>query len=69
MDKKKLVEILKRHGLTFAEDASTVIIKGVFNAIPDIIKETENKYDDLLLPLLEIVKPVLLELVDKIDKK
>jgi hypothetical protein len=67
MDKAELVEILKKNGLDIAEDAAVMAIKAVFKAIPEIVLATENKFDDLLIPLLGILEPQILTLADKID--
>jgi hypothetical protein len=67
MEQKDLVEILKKHGLNIAEDTATVAVKAVFKAIPDIVIATENKYDDLLVPVFSVLEPKILELIDKID--
>ena len=67
MDKKKLVEILKKNGLNIAEDTAILAVKSIFKAIPEIVKETENKVDDLLIPLISVVEPSILKLLDKID--
>jgi hypothetical protein len=67
MDKAQLVEILKRNGLNIAEDAASMAVKAVFKAIPEIVIATENKFDDLLIPLVGILEPQILALVDKID--
>lgn len=67
MEKKEVVEILKKHGLDIAESQLTSLINGLFDAIPELVMSTENKYDDMLIPLLAVIKPALLSLVDQID--
>jgi len=67
MDKAKLVEILKQNGLELAEETATMAVKAVFKAIPEIVKLTENQVDDLLIPLISVIEPPILSLIDKID--
>jgi len=67
MDKAKLVEILKEEGVNIAEDQAVSLVKGVFKALPKIAEATENKVDDLVVPLLLVVEPKVLEVLDKID--
>lgn len=67
MDKKKLSEILKKNGLDVAEDVAASAIKSIFKALPEIAKETPNKIDDSLVPLLAIIEPLVLSFVDQID--
>lgn len=67
MDKAQLVEILKSEGLEIAEEQAVALCKGVFKALPKIAQATENKVDDLVVPLLLAVQPKVLEVLDKID--
>lgn len=67
-DVKKLVlEELKKEGINLAEDAVAGIVKAVFRAIPKVVLATPNSVDDLLVPVLAVVEPKVLELVDKLD--
>lgn len=65
--KSAIVDILKEQGLDIAEDVVALTIKAVLKGLPKILEQTENKYDDLLIPLLKVIEGPLLELVDKID--
>lgn len=67
LDKARVVEILKEEGMDLGEEMACVAIKAVFKALPRFIVESENKYDDMLLPVLGLVEPKVLELADKID--
>ena len=67
MDKSRLVEILKEAGLEVTEDVAIDIVKGVFKALPKVFQETENKYDDMVIPVLGLIEPKVLELLDGID--
>lgn len=67
MDKKALVEILKAKGLDIAEEALGEAIEALFEVAEEVVKQTENKYDDLLLAILPQVKPLILKAIDKID--
>jgi TRAP-type C4-dicarboxylate transport system substrate-binding protein len=65
--KKVLVEKLKDKGMDIAEDAAKDVIEAVFETAEEVVKETENKYDDLLMAAFPAAKAALLELADKID--
>ena len=65
---KELIVIeLKSAGLNIAEDAAIAAAKAVLVVLPKIVAKTQNKYDDLLLPVLSVLEPKLMELLDKID--
>lgn len=58
---------LKAEGLDFAEESVKDIVENAFATINVIVKITENKYDDMALPLIELAKKVVMDAVDKID--
>jgi hypothetical protein len=63
----KIGDILKEHGLDVAEEMTAQIVKATFKILPVIAKSTPNKFDDLLIPVLSVLEPKVLALVDKID--
>lgn len=65
--KKIIVDELKKEGKDIAEDAVASVVKALFKAVPKVVLATENKIDDLLVPMLGIIEPKVLEFVDKID--
>jgi len=67
MDKQALIAILKAKGLDIAEDALKDALEALFEVAEELVKKSENKYDDLLLVILPQIKPYLLEAIDKID--
>lgn len=67
MDKKALVEMLKAKGLDIAEDALKDLLDVALSIAEELVKKSENKYDDLLLVVLPQIKPYLLEAIDKLD--
>ena len=67
--KEEIVELLKGKGLEVAEDAAIGVVKGLFEVLPAIVLKTENKYDDLLIPMLAVLEPKVMELLDGIDGK
>lgn len=68
MDAKKvLAEELKKAGLDIAEDAAIDVVKAVFDALPKFFAATENKYDDMAIPMLPLISVQLIKLIDKID--
>lgn len=60
---------LKELGLDGLENVTKDAVDLVFKALEVIIKDSENKIDDIILPTLPILKEKLLLLVDKIDGK
>jgi hypothetical protein len=64
-----IAEVLKKNGLELGEQLAGDVVKGVFKSLPEILLLTENKFDDLLIPLLGIIEPQIMTLVDKIDGK
>jgi hypothetical protein len=67
--KKKLHDKLKEAGLELAEQSVRDLVENCFETLKVIVLATENKYDDLVIPLLEVAKPAVLAQVDKIDGK
>ena len=64
--KKDLSDILKDAGLDVGEDAAIAAVKAVFKALPKIALATENKIDDLVAPVLLMLEPKLVEMLDAI---
>ena len=62
-----LKEELKKEGLEIAEEAAMAATKAVLKALPKVVLATENKYDDLLVPVLGVLEPKLMELLDGIN--
>ena len=60
---------LKELGLDGLENVTKDAVDLVFKALEVIIKDSENKIDDIILPTLPILKEKLLLLVDKNDGK
>jgi len=67
MDKAQLVAMLKAKGLDIAEDSLKELLETVLTVAEELVKKSENKYDDLLLVILPQIKPYLLEAIDKLD--
>lgn len=64
-----LVKELKAEGLDVAEDTAVAAVKAVFKVMPKVFVASENKFDDLLVPVLGVLEPKVMELLDKIDGK
>ena len=62
-----IIEELKVVGLEVGEESAKAAVRAVFKSIPRIVLATENKVDDLLVPLLGIIEPEIIKLLDKID--
>ena len=58
---------LKAKGLDIAEDVAVKVADAIFDTIPKILRATPNKFDDLLIPVLAVVKPKVMALIDNID--
>ena len=65
--KAKLMEEAKKEGLNLAEDSVKKTIEFLFAAFPQIAAASENKIDDAVIPFLGLAKPLVMDLVDKID--
>lgn len=66
-DKKALVAKLKERGLDLAEEAAKDLLESTMDWIAESAILSENKVDDIVAPLFPIIKPHLLEQIDKID--
>ena len=65
--KKELLDGLKAAGLNVAEDAAVGVFKALISIIPKVVLASENKVDDLLVPVLAVLEPKIMEAIDKID--
>jgi len=63
-----LKEILKDEGLEIAEETAIAAAKAIFRSLPAIALATENKYDDMFVPVFGILEPKVIELLDGINK-
>lgn len=68
-DLKELVAELKARGVDVAEDLAKSAADAVLSWVQKSALASENKFDDLLLPLMEVAKPHIMEQLDKIDGK
>lgn len=66
-EEKSFSDLLKEQGLDLAEDVAKKLAEALFVYVEKKAIESENKYDDLLLAVLPKVKPLVLDLLDKID--
>jgi len=67
MDFKLLLDDLKSKGLDMGEDVAKELVISVFDWLSAEVAKTDNKVDDLLLAVLPVVRPMLMDLIDKID--
>ena len=63
-----LVE-LKNEGLELSEDVLQLLLDKVFALIIKLVQESDNVYDDILIPLLPLIKAEISKLIDKLDGK
>jgi len=67
--KKEIVESLKEAGIEIAEDTAVSVVKAIFKLLPVIVLKTENKLDDLAIPMLAVLEGPIMEMLDGIDGK
>ena len=66
-DLKELINKLKSKGLVVAEDMAETLVVATFEWVEESAIISENKYDDLALAALPLIKSQILEKIDKID--
>ena len=66
--KEETKKALKEVGLESLENVTKEAVEDVFKWFEIIIKDSDNKIDDMILPALPILKEKLLILIDKIDE-
>ena len=64
--KQEKLDQLKGLGLQGLEDVSKTTVETIFKVIELIVQDTDNKIDDMVLPLLPFMKEKVLFIVDKI---
>ena len=64
---QKLLDGLKVEGLDLAEDAAKKAVNGVLNWVELSASESDNKLDDILLPVISAARPLIMAELDKID--
>lgn len=67
--KDETKEKLKAVGLKYAETLSAEAVEALFEIIHVLIEDSETKIDDMFLPAIDSLKPIILEFVDMIDKE
>jgi len=66
---KELVAKLKLSGVEIAEDAALVVLDAVLDYAGKKVIESENKFDDMLIAILPLIRAELHKLADGIDGK
>ena len=66
--KEETKKALKEVGLESLENVTKEAVEDVFKCLEIIIKDSDNKIDDMILPVLPVLKEKLLILVNKIDE-
>lgn len=66
-DIKKLAAKLKEKGLDVAEEGAKVAVESVLEWVKEEAVASENKVDDILVAIIPVVKPHIMEQIDKID--
>jgi ribosomal protein L1 len=60
---------VKAATLELAEKVAAESVETIFTLMELVIKDSENKFDDMVLPALPLLKTKVLALVAKIDGK
>lgn len=63
----KIKEILVAEGLNVGEDCAKKIVSAGFKIAKLVAQETESKVDDMFIPVLDLVEPAAIKLLDGID--
>ena len=63
----ELVAKLKLKGIEVAEDMAIVLLGELLDYAEKKVVESENSFDDMILPLLPLIKRELLKLAGMID--
>jgi hypothetical protein len=66
-DLKALAEKMKSKGLDLAEEGAKIAVVSMLEWLEESAVKSENKYDDLSLAVLPLIKPAILKEIDKID--
>ena len=68
-DLKVLEDILNEKGLPVVEQFAEKVYDGVKLWIEQSVVVSETKIDDLVVPLLAVIDPIVKKQLDKIDKQ
>lgn len=66
-DMSVLAAKLKARGLDVAEEAAKIVVEEVLDWTSESVVLTENKFDDLAIAVIPMIKTYALAQVDKID--
>lgn len=66
-DIKKLAAKLKEKGLDVAEEGAKVTVESVLEWVKEEAIASENKIDDVVVAIIPVIKPHIMEQIDKID--
>ena len=69
MDFKLLLAELKKDGLEVAEDAAILLVDKTLDWLVSEVVKTENKYDDLLVVIMPVIKPIIMAKLEEISKE
>jgi hypothetical protein len=66
-DPQALVEKLKAKGMSVAEEGVKISFIAIVEWLEESVVLTPGKYDDFAIPVLEALKPIVLDQIKKID--
>lgn len=67
MNKTEVVEVLKTEGLDVAEDMAVNAVKAAFKILILLAPKVSQTAGAIIAPMLAVLEPRILELLDKID--
>lgn len=67
MNKTEVVTVLKSEGLDVAEDMAVQAVKAAFKILAALAPKVSQTAGAIIGPLLAVLEPRILELLDKID--
>lgn len=59
---------MKAEGLELAEETAKLALKAIMRALPKVVEASENKYYEMLIPILAVVEPQIMKLIEDINK-
>lgn len=68
-DTEALVLMLKEQGLPVVEEMAIKIEEVILTWIEESVKLSESKLDDLAIPIIQVLKPLIDAQIAKIDGK
>lgn len=65
--KKEIIAICKAEGMDVAEEAAVMAVNTAFSILQIVVPKVSVGAGAIVVPMIEVVKPKVMELLDKID--